>query len=380
MTTLDRMFFANYVRNFAIVLVCLLSLYVVVDLFMNLNDFTKGKAGIGDVLAHVGGYYSAQLAVIFDRLAELVTLAAAVFTAAWMQRNNELLPQLSAGVPTRRVVRPVLIGVLLTTLLAPLNTEFYIPAVAEQLTVSRDDPELKKPSQVKGAFDSNGDFIEGDKAVRPPLRADGAGAKVGEHGKILGFEYTSSAERGVELTHLTAEEAVYVPPGLPGEKHTGGWKLYNTKPDPEVSRLPPNVVPLGPKQCFVQTSELDFDAVVRGRASYTHASTADLWDVLNRGTSPKPTLAMAFHQRLVRPLNGLVLAVFGLAVILKDQNRHVFISAGLCLILAVVFSGVVFGAKYLGDNELLLSPPVAAWLPVLIFGPLAFVLFDAIHT
>lgn len=371
MTTLDRMFFANYVRNFAIVLVCLLSLYVVVDLFMNLNDFTKGKAGVGDVLVHVGGYYSAQLAVIFDRLAELVTLAAAVFTAAWMQRNNELLPQLSAGVPTRRVIRPILIGVLLTTALAPLNTEFYIPAVAEQLTVSRDDPELRKPSQVKGAFDSNGDFIEGAQAVRRPDA---------QFRRIEGFEFTSSAERGVELIHLTAKVADYIPPGTPGQAHTGGWMLYTATPEQPPAKLPPNVKPgKEPGQYFVQTNELDYDAVVRGRASYTYASTAELWGVLNKGTSPKPTLAMAFHQRLVRPLNGLVLAVFGLAVILKDQNRHVFISAGLCLILAVVFSAVVFGAKYLGDQEML-WPALAAWVPVMVFGPLAFVLLDAIHT
>jgi len=55
MTTLDRMFFANYVRNFTIVLVCLLSLYVVVDLFMNLNDFTRGKNDPIEILSHVGG-------------------------------------------------------------------------------------------------------------------------------------------------------------------------------------------------------------------------------------------------------------------------------------------------------------------------------------
>ena len=34
---------------------------------------------------------------------------------------------------------------------------------------------------------------------------------------------------------------------------------------------------------------------------------------------------------------------------------------------------------HLGDSEFL-SPALAAWLPVLGFGPLAFVLFDAIHT
>lgn len=395
MTTLDRMFFFNYVRNFAIVLVCLLSLYVVVDLFMNLNDFTKGKEGPFDILGHVGGYYAAQVAVIFDRLAELITLAAAVFTAAWMQRNNELLPQLSAGVPTRRVIRPILIGAVLTTSLAPLNTEFYIPAVAEQLSLPRDEYKGKsaassKEIPVKGAFDLNGEFIEGGKAVRPTSRSADPAAE-GRYGRILGFEYTSTADRGVELTHLTAERADYIPPDAPGEKHTGGWKLYTAKPDQAPPLLPPNVTHLGPKQYFVKSAELDFDTVVRGRTTYAHAGTPDVWEVLTRGTTPKPGVAVTFHQRLVRPLNGLILTVFGLALILRDQNRHVFISAGLCLLLAVLFSAVVYGARYLGefgmDLDLVvwklsfsLPPVVAAWVPALVFGPLCFAMFDAIHT
>lgn len=379
MTTLDRMFFANYVRNFAIVLVCLLSLYVVVDLFMNLNDFTKSNSGVVEKLVYIGGYYAAQIAVIFDRLAELVTLAAAVFTAAWMQRNNELLPQLSAGVPTRRVVRPILLGVLLTTSLAPLNTEFYIPAVADQLNASRNDSEQSKPTTVKGAFDSNGDLIEGAAAIRPLTRSVDPNTPDARFGQIAGFEYTSSAERGVELTHLTAERAVYVPPNAAGEKYMGGWKLYNARPEQQPAHLPPNVIADGPKRYFVYTSELDYETVVRGRTSYTYAGTGDLWAALNKGTSPKQTMAVAFHQRLVRPLNGLILAVFGLAVILKDQNRHVFISAGLCLIVAVAFSAVVYGAKYMGDQEFL-EPALAAWIPAVTFGPLAVFLFDAIHT
>jgi len=64
---------------------------------------------------------------------------------------------------------------------------------------------------------------------------------------------------------------------------------------------------------------------------------------------------------------------------LKDQNRHVFISSGLVLIMAAVFYACLEGSKYLGDQEVL-AAPVAAWIPVLLFGPLAFALFDAIHT
>ncbi len=378
MTTLDRMFFLNYVRNFLIVLVCLLGLYVVVDLFMNLNDFTKNKAGLGEVAEHIGGYYMVQLAVIYDRLAELVTLAAAVFTAAWMQRNNELLPQLSAGVPTRRVIRPILIGVLITTALAPLNTEFYIPAVADRIPIPREDFKTQKPTNVKGAWDTNGDHIEGETARRPNLRVKGTPTEA-DRGAVEKFEYTATIEGGGELALITAERAVYIPPDAADEPRRGGWKLYNASPQTLPPRKPTNVEVIGPKQYFIRTAELDFETVARGRTWYQYANTMELWGLLDSSTTGKQSLAVSFHQRLVRPLNGLLLAVLGLAVILKDHNRHVFISAGLCLILAVLFSAAMYGAKYLGDQDILF-PALAAWLPAVLFVPLALVQFDAIHT
>jgi lipopolysaccharide export system permease protein len=76
---------------------------------------------------------------------------------------------------------------------------------------------------------------------------------------------------------------------------------------------------------------------------------------------------------------GMLLVFLGLSMILRDQNRNVFISAGLCLFMCAVFFGAMFLCKHLGDHSYL-SPALAAWLPVLVFGPLAFVLFDAVHT
>ena len=74
-----------------------------------------------------------------------------------------------------------------------------------------------------------------------------------------------------------------------------------------------------------------------------------------------------------------ILVLMGLSVILRDQNRNVFISTGLCLGLCAVFFAACLACKHLGDNEYL-APALAAWLPVILFGPLAFVNFDAIHT
>ena len=112
MRLLDRLLFTSFMRAYLICLVSVLSLYVVVDLFTNVEDFAQQAHGLRETLFNVGQYYGYKVAQIFDRLCEAILLLAAMFTVAWMQRNNELLPLLSAGVPTRRVIRPVVAGVV----------------------------------------------------------------------------------------------------------------------------------------------------------------------------------------------------------------------------------------------------------------------------
>ena len=90
-------------------------------------------------------------------------------------------------------------------------------------------------------------------------------------------------------------------------------------------------------------------------------------------------MAVLFHMRLTRPILGMVLVFLGLSVILRDQNRNVIISSGMCLVLCGVFFGINYTCKMLGDNDYL-SPALAAWMPVLISGPFCLVMFDAVHT
>jgi lipopolysaccharide export system permease protein len=71
--------------------------------------------------------------------------------------------------------------------------------------------------------------------------------------------------------------------------------------------------------------------------------------------------------------------VLGLSVILRDQNRNVILSAGLCLVLAAAFFVGLYACKMLGDYDYV-SPALAAWGPVLAFGPHSPALFDAVHT
>src|SRR5262249_39444556 len=90
-------------------------------------------------------------------------------------------------------------------------------------------------------------------------------------------------------------------------------------------------------------------------------------------------MAVAFHTRLTRPIIGLVLVLMGLAVILRDQNRNVIISAGRCLVMCAIFFTACYSCKMLGDNDIL-RPALSAWMPILGFGPVSCARFDAVHT
>jgi len=365
---LDRLLTSSYFKAYMICLVSMLGLYIVVDLFMNLEDFAENQSGLLPVLERIGMYYGIRVTQIFDRLCEAIVLLAAMFTVAWIQRNNEILPFLSAGVSTRRVVRPVLLSAWIVLGLSVANQEFIIPRVGTALLNSRDDPDGMKDMVVQGAYESNGILIEGSTANRAQLL-------VREFNCIIPERITQG-----NLINLHARKARYIP-RQEGQARTGGWLLTSTQPAqlPDGAHVDMLEV-IDDGQYFLKTQEVDFDVVVRSHNWFLFASTARLYRELQRADSSRlASMAVVFHMRLTRPILGLFLVFMGLSVILRDQNRNVFISAGMCLVLCAVFFATTFLCKHLGDNELV-SPALAAWMPVLLFGPASFVLFDAIHT
>lgn len=365
MRILDRLLFVAFLQAYAICLVSLLSLYVVIDLFTNLEDFAQHTTGLIPVLQNIVRYYGYKVVQIFDRLCEAIVLLAAAFTVAWVQRNNELLPLLSAGVPTRRVVLPVLLGAASLIGLGVANQEFLIPRIADALLTDRDDPRGEKTLVVSGAYDGSGIHIEGSEAKR--------------NGFVVRPFYVTVPETLADgLLHISAKEARYVPPD-PAEPMSGGWLMTGTTP--AVLDQPPSaIVQLDPGQLFLRSRDVDFDVLTRNRQWFMFASTARLGEILTRPDARRmAAVAVQFHMRLTRPILGLLLVVLGLSLILRDSHRNVFVGAGLCLATCALFFAAIFACKHLGDSEYL-SPDLAAWLPVLIFGPITFVSFDAIHT
>ena len=363
---MDRQLILGFFKSYLVCLTSLLSLYVVVDLFTNLDDFTHHHKTFLGVLQHIAAYYGFRLTKIFDQLCEPIVLLAAMFTLAWMQRCNEQFPLLSAGVSTRRIVFPVLACAAIMLSLAVVNQELVIPQVADRLTYDKDDPGGDKDLDIQGkCYEPNGIHITGQKGNRRKQT-------------VTNFECVIPDSLAGNMLVLTAQEAVYVPGQGPRK---GGWELTNARPATVESFGDGKVLEvIDSGRYFLHTKTVDFESLTRNANWYLLASTWRIYQELqNPESGRQAAMAVLFHTRMTRPILGLVLVVMGLGVILRDQNRNVIISAGMCLVLCAVYFASLYACKMLGDSELL-PPALAAWGPVLVYGPLGLVLFDAVHT
>lgn len=362
---IDRQMVRGYYKSYLVCVSSLLSLYVVVDLFNNLDDFTRQKSGLAAVARHVVQYYAYRVPQIFDRLCEAIVLLAAMFTVALMQRNNEQVPLLSAGVSTRRIVAPVLLCAFSMLSLAVLNQELLIPRIADQLVRDRDDPDGEKNLMVRGGYEPNNIHVTGERAMRKTLSIFKFACLIPE-----------TVPNNPNQLHLQAEEAQW---RKASDDRPAGWEMFSTVPA-EVEPIPHVLDVIDSGHYFLHVRKVDFDHLTQPPNWYTMAPTKKLYDDLNDPDSTRmASMAVLFHMRLTRPLLGMVLVLLGLSVILRDQNRNVIVSSGLCLVLCGVFFAFSYTCKTLGDNEYI-NPAFAAWLPVVTFGPFGFVLFDAVHT
>lgn len=104
-------------------------------------------------------------------------------------------------------------------------------------------------------------------------------------------------------------------------------------------------------------------------------STAQLTRLIRLKRVPDREAALLTkYIRFTDPINNLIMLLLGLPFILS-RERNVRASATLCLLIVGTFYAFVYVCRYVG-----LPPMLAAWLPVLLFGPIAVVMLDSVKT
>jgi lipopolysaccharide export system permease protein len=103
-------------------------LFVVVDLFANIDEFF-GRRPVLEALSRAAVYYALRLPSLFARVMPLLTVVPAVICMVRLLRSNEICAMRASGVSERRILLPVLCCCGVVTVLAAVNQEVVVPSL-----------------------------------------------------------------------------------------------------------------------------------------------------------------------------------------------------------------------------------------------------------
>jgi lipopolysaccharide export system permease protein len=389
MRILDRERYWSFVKAYVICFVALVGLYVVIDAFSNLDEFEEVSSSTLQLFSNMGRYYLVKMSLIYDQICGIITMMAAIFTVTWMQKNNELLAMLAAGISTHRVIRPVLISAIGISSLAVINQELIMPRFSEELQKPPDDDGLQ-PVKVYPRQDANEIFISGETADRAKR-------------SVTKFSTTVPVRVAGELIEISAREARYFPVEDTSYPHRGGWLIWGAKflmepstrsldvltkgvltkvEDPSV--YPPPTDKLAGKPglpVYFLKTDLTFSSLTRSRQWYHFAPTIELIRALSdpSNIAERTDMEIFLHARLIRPLLSFNLMLLSLPLVLGGAGRNMFVNLGMSLGTSGLFYSMNFMSQYLGGHDVF-SPELAAWAPLILFGAIAVARWDTIRT
>lgn len=377
MHIIDRYLLRHYLKTFLICWVSLTGLYIVVDAFSNLDEFLRFAEKSGQTLyAVLGEYYLYRSVYFYDRLSAILAMVAGIFTVTWIQRHQELTALMAAGLSRLRVARPIFFAAFALTLVGAASREFVIPSIRDVLARDPKDLVGDSASALGTRIDHESGIIFLGHSILPSER------KIHRPNFVL--------PTGLDLygKHLAALDAFYHPAD---EKHPAGYWFKGvtspaellTQPSLKVGEKSVVLTPadhadwLAPNEAFV-VSQIDFDQLSFDRKLRAFMSTNELMRGLRSpGLDYGADVRVLIHSRMVQPFLDVTLLFLGLPLVLRRETRNIYAAIGICIMLTAVFLLVTMACQYLG-GILYVRPSLAAWLPLMIFVPVATALYDRI--
>jgi len=365
MTILDRYILRSFVFNFVGWNLCFVGIFVVFDLFTNFDSLLQAGKAAGDIPKVIFLYYFFKSIPIVLMLGSILSLIAAMVTVAMLMRNNEFVPIQAAGISTLRIIRPLFFAVLCTTAMFCMMREGLLPNVQHLVSMEPTDIANDAGTLLNVAVDYETNItILGDRVFRSEKRI--SEPEFAFPRTITRQQLRLSADSAIHKSATKTQPAGYLLTGV-HEKHVlqNPSIIWEGKP---ILITPVDADHLKPDQCFVVTN-VPFESLA-SRDAWRYAS---LWMLIsaarNKSLDTGTSMHATIHSRITQPVLDMTLLFLGLPVLLVRGGRNVFKAVGLCVLVLFAFLLVCYTCQFLGASSEM--PVLGAWLPMMIFVPLA---------
>jgi len=369
MTRIDLYLIIMYLRTFLVCFITIAGLWVIAQLLANLDELIAYGRIRGNFLLALAEYFGPVLLIVFDRTCGLTSLLAFLFVVTTLQRTNEWTAMLAAGISKTRVISSLVVVTGCVVFASAVIREVWIPKYSHILSKSPQDLQgTEKVVPIKPTEDVEYGLLIGGKSISVQSQTI--------RNAIFVFFSPASSLVG----QIQAEQATYCEANA---QHAAGYLLSgldNPKllDSPSVIvegvdylRLPTDTPWLAADQCFLP-SVVEFD-MLRGGAAKQFSSTADLiWRARHQGNYYGDDLQLYIHQRFLQPFTVFTQILLGLPFVLTSRRKNfVQLFITLCLTWGLVY-GVSQGLPLFVGTSSLITPTVASWFPVILFGPYGY--------
>jgi lipopolysaccharide export system permease protein len=369
---IDRYVLWTFTKVVLVAFMSLAGLFVVIDAMNNLDELLgHAKTESGGMLRVLFDYYTPRLLVLFDQMAGLFAMVAAMLTITLLQRNQELTALMAAGISKVRIAAPLLSGALVVSGLGVANRELLLPRLRDRLAYNAQDLSGQLGRALAPSYDNHTLLMFSGAKAYPKLR------------KIESPQVRLTPDFATWRKKIEAEEATYLPPT--GDR-PGGYLFQKVSLPANLAELPsawfdgapvllsPYDTPwLAPGECFV-VSDLAFEQLVGNSSFRRYLSTWELIRGLsNRSLGYGSDVKVIVHGRFLAPFLDFTVFLLGVPLVLARENRNIFVAAGVCMAVVAAFMAVSLVSQAAGTHYLL-RPTLAAWLPLIVFGPAAYTL------
>ena len=375
MKILDRYIAKNFLIGYIIALAVLVGLRVSIDLFVHLDEFAELSEDHGmtafEVLMNVFAFYGAQCTLYFRDFAGMITVVAAVFSLGKMTRNNELIAVMASGVSLKRVIMPIILLAVLLTGLLIFDQEVLIPRLANRLVRSHDANPGEELYELWFMGDNNGSLV--------------CTKKFKEKTGTMFFptiikRRKNDAGNWVVLGKISADSATY----NDSEKR---WYLangYETKitVSSDTSDFDQQI----PTKVEYYDSDLTpHDIPIRKQEGYKSLLSSNQLAILAQsgpGIKDQAELHSQKHFRFTDPVINIIMLLIALPVLVCRDPKNMKSAIIISFTVTTACFIVTFGCKMFAGETFFnqIRPALWAWLPIVIFMPVAFVEIDSMKT
>ena len=373
MTILDRYTLRLFFKIYTISMVCLLGLYFVIDMVTNLDKLSRSVGQTESLIDTMIQYYGARAFLFFNATNAVMVLIATTCTIASMRSNNELIALQSIGTSPLRAAKPVVLAAVLIATLAATNREWIIPYFQKDLARTAQNWQGTEKETIRATFDHKTDIMIGgqhafsgrQEIVNPRFhlhRPLGEFPRVIEAGSAFYQPANENHPAGYLLKKVLKPADCHQRPAA----HLDGSKVILTAADPATAEW------LETTDLFV-VSNLPFELLVAENSQFRYSSTGQLMGLLqNNSLDYGAHIRVQLHARIVQPVLDLTLLFLGLPLVLSRNAKSMVRAVFMGSLVVILFFSIVLTCHTLGSSGYVISPSLAAWLPLIILIPLAY--------